>query len=291
MRSQLLKLLRSTGYSIVNTTPLNDSDIYEKIYDRDSIQNHRFYNIGAGEFCHPNWTCIDRNIKWHELNSEGKGVSVDFNLFSLLPLPFESDLGELVYISHTLGHIDDTAVKHILKESFRILKKGGVIRIVVEDMDLFYRAWRNNDINFFYWREWEQLNKNYKQYSLLKPMREASITQLFLEEFAASASEIADEGGPERISDEKFRQLFDQFTYEEAFDYCAARCPKELQEKYPFRHMNWFNEKKLERMLAEAGFNTIYKSGYLQSNRHVLRNASYFDKTVPQLSLYMEAVK
>jgi len=291
MRSHLLKLLRSTGYSIVSTASVVDSDIYEKIYDRDSILNHRFYNIGAGEFCHPNWTCVDRNTKWHAMNSTGKGVGVRFNLFSLEPLPFEDNLGELVYISHTLGHIDDAAVKHVLKESFRILKKSGVIRIVVEDMDLFYRAWRNNDIDFFYWREWEQLNNNYKHYSLLKPLREASITQLFLEEFAASASEIADEGGAERISDEKFHQLFDELSYEEAFDYCVARCPIELQEKFPFRHMNWFNEKKLERMLKEAGFSTIYKSGYLQSNQHVLRNSSYFDKTVPQLSLYMEAVK
>jgi SAM-dependent methyltransferase len=291
MKKYILSALRHAGYSLSSIAPLSDLSVYRRLYSPESISNHRFLNIGAGDFCHHCWTNVDRNIDWFTRNSNGIGKAVKFDLFGSDPLPAESNTIELIYISHTLGHIDAASVNHVLKESFRVLKPGGRIRIITEDMDLFFNAWQQNDRDFFYWKDWESLNTDFKKFGLKKPMGEASITQLFLEEFAASASEIADEGGPERISDDKFKELFTTLPADQAYDYCVDRCPKELQSKYTFRHMNWFNEAKLTRLLKEAGFDEVYRSAYLQSRAHVLRNGAFFDKTVPSLSLYMEAKK
>lgn len=291
MKKYFLNALRRAGYQISRIPAPGDLEVYRELYPQESIDNKRFFNIGAGEFCHPCWTCIDRSLDWFNKNSHGTGAAISYDLFSNEPLPAASGTIELVYISHTLGHVDDTAVRNVFRESFRILKPGGRIRVVTEDMDLFYQAWKDQDHHFFYWKNWKSVNSDFRKYGLKMPLREATITQVFLEEFAASASEIADEGGTERISDEKFKELFSTLPMDQAFDYCVARCPKALQEKYPFRHMNWFNEAKLKRLLTDAGFGEVYRSSYLQSRAAVLRNASYFDRTVPGLSLFAEARK
>lgn len=51
------------------------------------------------------------------------------------PFPLKSETFVLVYSSHFLEHLTSTTLKLVLQESFRVLKKGGIIRIVVPDFD------------------------------------------------------------------------------------------------------------------------------------------------------------
>lgn len=53
-------------------------------------------------------------------------------------LPFVSESVDKIYCSHFLEHIPLDKGKHVLKECRRILKNGGVMRLVVPD--LFYYA-------------------------------------------------------------------------------------------------------------------------------------------------------
>ncbi|MBL0342401.1 MAG: hypothetical protein IPP71_16735 [Bacteroidetes bacterium] len=122
-------------------------------------------------------------------------------------------------------------------------------------------------------------------------MREASLAQLFLSDFASAATTISLVGNEKRIDDAELERLFRELPYEEALNYCTSLCSIEIQKKYPYFHMNWFNEKKLTQMLKQAGFKTVRRSAYLQSEVPVLRNQKYFDSTLPQISIYMEAVK
>jgi len=47
-------------------------------------------------------------------------------------LPIENDSAEVVYSSHTVEHITDEAAQKMFNESYRILKKGGILRIAKE---------------------------------------------------------------------------------------------------------------------------------------------------------------
>lgn len=51
-------------------------------------------------------------------------------------IPFESDSVDAVYHSHTLEHLDRDIVDDMLAEVLRVLKPGGVHRIVVPDFEM-----------------------------------------------------------------------------------------------------------------------------------------------------------
>ena len=65
----------------------------------------------------------------------------------------------------------------------------------------------------------------------------------------------------------------------------------EIQAKYPGNHVNWWNRDKVTRMLRQCPFDQISLSGYAQSVAPVLRNTRYFDKTRPEMSIYVECIK
>lgn len=60
-------------------------------------------------------------------------------------LPIESNSAEIVYISHVLEHISDSAAHNILSECYRILKPNGLLRIVQPDIDCYYNAYKRGD--------------------------------------------------------------------------------------------------------------------------------------------------
>ena len=69
-----------------------------------------------------------------------------------------------------------------------------------------------------------------------------------------------------------------------------GKIPDDLElSDYP--HINWLNFDKLSRMLAEAGFVDIEKSGYGQSKELVFCDTQTFDYTGSKISLFIEAVK
>jgi predicted SAM-dependent methyltransferase len=291
MKSIIRDWVKKVGFDIVRVHGGFDTEIYKKYYPKESIDNKRFYNIGAGSFYHPCWTNIDNQSEWYDeifgVNSE----MLEHDLFLHEKLPVDDNSAELIYFSHILEHLNNESVQYILNESYRILKPGGIVRIVAPDIDLEYAAWSSGDRSFFYWENDLSNNENVEKKMLKIPLKEASITQLFIEDFATHASELVLDGAEHRISDDEFKKVFNEKTYEEALDYCTGFCPVELQKKYPYRHMNWFNETKMMNMLGKAGFTTCYRSRYRQSAAFVMRNGRFFDNTLPVLSLYVEAVK
>lgn len=291
MKKQILEAFQKFGIVISTNNEKPDVNDYLSFYSKDSVENRRFYNIGAGNFKHPCWTNIDGESEWYTGINGSEQIGISCDLFDHKPFPIESNTAEIFYTSHTIEHLDDSTVAFLFKEVYRDLKKGGVFRIVTPDADMAYSAWKRGDRKYFYWSEWDSVNIDYEKQCINMPLRQASLSQIYIEDFAADASEIATVGGPKRISDEELKKLFDELPYEEVLNYCTSLCSIENQKKYPFRHMNWFNETKLNRMLIEAGFNNVKKSAYLQSDAHVLRNPNYFDQTLPKISIYMEATK
>ena len=67
------------------------------------------------------------------INVDLIGLPVDLSWDIRRPLPFEEDTVEAIFHEHVLEHIDAYRGYHFLKECHRILKPGGVMRIVLPD--------------------------------------------------------------------------------------------------------------------------------------------------------------
>jgi hypothetical protein len=76
---------------------------------------------------------------------------------------------------------------------------------------------------------------------------------------------------------------------EAALDFFTSKC--EFQPERPGNHITWWNHTKLQRFLEQAGFQQVYRSGYMQSRCPLMRRSAQFDSTHPQMSIYIEAVR
>ncbi len=56
-------------------------------------------------------------------------------------IPFASDSVDTVYHSHVLEHLDRPVARRFLSETLRVLKPGGICRIVVPDLEFACRAY------------------------------------------------------------------------------------------------------------------------------------------------------
>jgi predicted SAM-dependent methyltransferase len=91
-------------------------------------------NLGCGTQIHPEWTNVDimprhPGVINHDLNKR---------------LPFENECFEVVYHSHVLEHLTKEQGKAFLAECFRVLKHGGILRVVVPDLERIARLYLEN---------------------------------------------------------------------------------------------------------------------------------------------------
>ena len=81
-------------------------------------------NFGCGKRFSDDWI----NIDFHSDDSRVQRVNL------LSGFPFSDGTFQSVYSSHVLEHFDRTQGRFLLKESYRVLRKGGILRIVVPDL-------------------------------------------------------------------------------------------------------------------------------------------------------------
>ena len=60
-------------------------------------------------------------------------------------LPLNNGECEVVYSSHMLEHLDREEARRFLKEALRVLKPGGVIRLVVPDIRKHVKAYNESE--------------------------------------------------------------------------------------------------------------------------------------------------
>jgi SAM-dependent methyltransferase len=82
-------------------------------------------NFGCGQRFSKGWV----NIDFHSEHPEVKRVNL------LRRLPFPDAHFDVVYSSHVLEHFTLRTAEAILREAWRILKAGGIIRVVVPDLE------------------------------------------------------------------------------------------------------------------------------------------------------------
>jgi len=291
LKKAVLGILKANGYKINRENRKLYRSMYSELFNYNSIINKRFYNIGAGGFSHEFWTNIDYDSSWYSKNSKHTKMGISHDLMSLKELPIKDSVAEVLYTSHTIEHITNKACIKLFSECYRILKQGGFLRITAPNIDLSYRAFADNDINYYYWASNYRNKRRYKQTNSQKHTKDFSIEQLFLSHFATNISEYGMNREGYHMSDDEFRNTFIELEYEAALDHITSKCSLEKQKALPGEHINWWNNDKLIAFLKNAGFTNVYLSGYGQSYCPILRDTSQFDSTHPKLSLYVEAIK
>lgn len=94
------------------------------------IKNNSFLNLFSGILLNG-----ERGAKANDVN--GKVVVHDLSK----GLPFDNDSVDVVYHSHMLEHINRMDARAFLKENYRVLKPGGILRVVVPDMEILCRKY------------------------------------------------------------------------------------------------------------------------------------------------------
>ena len=94
----------------------------------------RYLNLGCGRRYHSAWTNLDLESNDPEVVSHDvtKGI------------PFEASSFDAVYHSHVLEHLNPEEGKQLIQECYRLLSPGGVLRVVVPDLERIARLYLEN---------------------------------------------------------------------------------------------------------------------------------------------------
>jgi len=114
----------------------------------------RYLNLGCGGRCHPAWTNID-------IAAHGPGV-IAHDLSKGIPLPDSSC--DVVYHSNLLEHMRRADAQPFMRECYRVLRAGGLLRVGVPDLEqissLYLKklnAALSGDVQATYDHEWMML--------------------------------------------------------------------------------------------------------------------------------------
>ncbi len=184
---------------------------------------------------------------------------------------------DLIYTSHCLEHLTQSAAEFVFRETLRILKTNGVFRISVPDSNLAYRALEDGDYLFF-----QKFNAKEKLLDKSKGDNVSStIESQFLKFFCTYKLDS------EKLTD--FQKDFKEMKREDLLN--KYRNLQEITANY-HSHLNWFNFEKIKDIAIIAGYkdDLIYLSKKNSSISEEMRTDN-FDKTAPNYSVYVDIVK
>jgi predicted SAM-dependent methyltransferase len=102
----------------------------------DEVKLH----YGCGSRIFPGWINVDA--------AHTAGIDLQMDLRT--PLPLRSNSTRFIFAEHVLEHMDPrTDLPRVLKEFHRVLKPGGVVRVIVPDLAKYCDAYVRSDLEWF----------------------------------------------------------------------------------------------------------------------------------------------
>jgi predicted SAM-dependent methyltransferase len=137
-------------------------------------------NIGCGPFLEPGWVGLDyRSTKVMKAT-----ICCDIKK----GLPFSSESCRFIFSEHVFEHFDLRELSQILQECYRVLKPGGVLRIIMPDLRRYALAYSGEDHAF------EQiLGTGHTGAKLLNELF-YHVTHRFIHDYSSIESELAKAG-------------------------------------------------------------------------------------------------
>ncbi len=234
--------------------------------------------IGGGDHAYgENWHNIEYVTQGYadKYRALERNVDIPHDLTSGTPFPVEDASIVAAYSSHVFEHLKDEHIRFVLKDTYRALQPGGYLRVSCPDVNLYVRAFLENDLSFFHYRD----HPHYAGLGI-----QNSVVGLFLDVFATHLGERQ----PQYTYDE-VRSGIERLGAEHAIEhYCRQVEYEHARSHY---HVNWFNPGKLIRFLREAGFSDVYESALGQSHCPEMRDLTIFDTGDPKISMFVECRK
>ena len=105
-----------------------------KSIKKSVVSPSRYLNLGCGRRYHSAWTNLDLESDDLEV------ISHDITQ----GIPFEKASFDAVYHSHVLEHLNPVEGRQLIQECYRVLAPGGVLRVVVPDLERIARLYLEN---------------------------------------------------------------------------------------------------------------------------------------------------
>ena len=244
----------------------------KKLYSEFEASD-KFLNFGSGAFFHNRWKNYDFPGQSSYYKSIQGKEGLDFHSINLcdknLKIPEKNENVALIYCSHTLEHLDKKSSLRFLDECFRILKKGGVMRIALPNFKNDFHLTRcilsQSGIN-------EDIKKNYLRDSSSHILRDT-----------------------DRLSIDEIALLQDKSQYESGlfFDVVNEKYPEftNFDGANPERHINYFDYDRLINIANKIGFSFTIPTYQGSSVKPPFTNLHVFDTTEPHITFYADLVK
>jgi SAM-dependent methyltransferase len=145
---------------LLNIAMISETDLVRQRERRSTTRTHDEVdiklNLGCGSRVVSGWVHVDYAVGaklaklplFRQVNRKLHLFSLEWDPRILIhdlrrPLPWPGDSVAVVYSSHTLEHLSRQDGLQLLKESARILRQGGIIRIVVPDLGHFIAEYQS----------------------------------------------------------------------------------------------------------------------------------------------------
>lgn len=253
-----LKIYINAGQSYINMyTDLYRQLYYsfEKINPKEVTDIDIKLNIGAGRWQKEGWKTLDCYLD----------SDIKFDLRRIKPLPLKDNSISKVFSSHCIEHIETHHLENLLKELFRCMKPGTLMRLACPDADQAFEAYKNNNIRWF---------------DGIYTLGEigAKLVNTFV-------SYEAGQGGP-KVSEEEVKEKFYSLSKDEFIDWAISLCDR---NRPYIAHINGIYYEKLEKLLENAGFVNIVRSSFKNSQDEELRGEGF--DLHESVSLFVECNK
>tara|TARA_B100000427_G_scaffold122165_1_gene101746 strand:- start:2404 stop:3189 length:786 start_codon:yes stop_codon:yes gene_type:complete len=184
-------------------------------------------------------------------------------------MPYEDGSVKNIYVSHVLEHIEKEYTKIFFSEAYRVLKKGGVLRICVPDGKFLFNASKINNSNYWIWRGSTDNDTD-------------SLFQNYIQEVITNLSGLS-------INDPKKFNVMKNMQYDELRRYLIS-LDIEFDYNNPGNHIQFYDEDVLRKYGLEAGLSNFIVSKQNGSLSEQMTGAD-MDLKHPKMSLYGEFIK
>lgn len=270
------------------------ADAYAIGYSQADLARRPFLNIGPGSFRHDLWRTADKkydgNASWTEVRRGVKQIQVDYDwdIYSGKPMTEKDSFFKVIYSSHVIEHLFPQDVIFFVGEIKRLLEPGGIVRIVCPDAEQMATAYKSKDWPFFMSY---LIAKTGRYPQPLSSFQEAALNETSAAFLLEYISLLTNKKNPTFLSPRECVHFLAKYEdIYEAFDEACRLSSREVNSTEG-GHVTWYTAKKLETIFKVAGFSKVQVSGFQKSAVAVLRDGRYFDRTDPEMSIFVEATK
>ncbi len=230
---------------------------------RNRDKNKINLNIGSGDYIISNFMNLDfYNEKYYDNKRDFEKTRIHYDMRND-DIPYDNNFVDNIYCSHVIEHVEENYADKFFRECKRVLKKNGVLRIVVPDAKFLYEMATFNN-SYFAW---------HKYYNKKGSM------DMLVEKIHTSRHKLENYGLKKKIEEYSYFDLMNELTINSKFD-----------KNNPHNHINYWDFEKIEKYKNKYDFSKIIKSKVNGSASKEMQGDD-FDIVHQNMSLYVDLIK